>query len=249
MANFWDKKTPYENWIESTGAPIHRGYYIEDCRTVELGYWPARECDAAFIQLAGQEGVTGAYVTEIPPEKTLPTFRVAVDEVVYVLQGRGVASIWAGERPKRIFEWQSHSMFLIPGNYHSQLSNMQGDQSVKLLHCSYLPLAMSVLPDPEIFFKNPLVDYNVLYGGRPAISIQKRKWLLSTNPVRVTGEIFGSATFSPICERGIVSIISSAGAPGATWFGWDSRVRRCLPICRSSPRAPIKRPTVMGPVT
>jgi hypothetical protein len=28
-------------------------------------------------------------------------------------------------------------MFLIPGNYLCQLSNMQGDQSVKLLHCSY----------------------------------------------------------------------------------------------------------------
>ena len=72
-ANFWDKKTPYENWIESTGAPIHRGYYIEDCRTLELGYWAERECDAAFIQLVGQEGVTGAYVTEIPPGKTLWT--------------------------------------------------------------------------------------------------------------------------------------------------------------------------------
>ena len=59
MRNFWDKTTPYEKWIESTGVPIHRGYYIEDCRTVELGYWPERECDAAFIQLAGQEGVTG----------------------------------------------------------------------------------------------------------------------------------------------------------------------------------------------
>ncbi len=30
MANFWDKKTPYESWIESTGVPIHRGYYIEE---------------------------------------------------------------------------------------------------------------------------------------------------------------------------------------------------------------------------
>ena len=58
-ANFWDKKTPYENWIESTGAPIHRGYYIEDCRTVELGYWAERGCDAAFVQLVGQEGVIG----------------------------------------------------------------------------------------------------------------------------------------------------------------------------------------------
>ena len=76
----------------------------------------------------------------------------------------GVASVWAGDRPKKIFEWQSHSMFLIPGNYHCRLSNMQADQPVRLLHCSYLPLAMSVLPDPEIFFDNPQVDFNLLYG-------------------------------------------------------------------------------------
>src|SRR4030095_2548620 len=163
-ANFWDKKTPYEIWIESTGARIHRGYYVEDCRTVELSYWQERECDGAFIQLAGQEVFTAAYVTKIPPGKTLPAFRVAVDEVVYVLQGRGVASIWAGTREKKIFEGQSHAMFLIPGNYYCQLSNMHGDQAVRLLHCSYLPLAMSVLPDPDMFFNNPLVDYHLLYG-------------------------------------------------------------------------------------
>jgi hypothetical protein len=45
-ANFWDKRSPYENWIESSGVPIHRGYYIEDCRGVDLAYWPERECDA-----------------------------------------------------------------------------------------------------------------------------------------------------------------------------------------------------------
>ena len=79
-----------------------------------LATGPERECDAAFIQLVGQEGVTGAYVTEIPPGKTLPSFRVAVDEVVYVLQGRGLASIWAGDRAKKIFEWQSHACFSFP---------------------------------------------------------------------------------------------------------------------------------------
>ena len=89
-ANFWDKKTPYENWIESTGAPIHRGYYIEDCRTLELGYWAERECDAAFIQLVGQEGVTGAYVTEIPPGKDAA-----------VVSRRGGRSCLCLKRPRR----------------------------------------------------------------------------------------------------------------------------------------------------
>ena len=224
-ANFWDNKTPYENWIESTGAPIHRGYYIEDCRTVELGYWPERECDGAFIQLVGQEGVTGAYVTEIPPGKTLPSFRVAVDEVVYVLQGRGVASIWAGDRAKKIFEWQSHAMFLIPGNYHCQLSNMQGDQSVKLLHCSYLPLAMSVLPDPDYFFNNPLVDYNLLYGqgAREVYSEAKVVTLKEPGSARDGRNIWFGNFFADMRAWDRLDHFERRGAGGhVVWVGFPS---------------------------
>ena len=86
----WQRIPPYQRWIESISVPIHRGYYIEDLRKVELGRWEERDCDAAFLELTGQEGVTGAYVTEIAPGKTLPPFRTMVDEAVYVLQGRGI---------------------------------------------------------------------------------------------------------------------------------------------------------------
>ena len=51
----WGRPSAYEEWIASTGVPIHRGYFIEDARTVELGPWPERECNAAFFVLAGQE--------------------------------------------------------------------------------------------------------------------------------------------------------------------------------------------------
>jgi hypothetical protein len=73
MANFWEKTSPYEQWIETLGVPIHRGYSIEDLRTVGLGDWRERQCAAVFM-LAGQEGVTGAYVTEIPPGKDAAAF-------------------------------------------------------------------------------------------------------------------------------------------------------------------------------
>jgi len=154
----------YDRMIESTGLPIHTGYYMEDLRTLELGWWEARQCSAAFLQLTGQEGVTGACVTEIPPGKTLPPFKMAVDEVIYVVQGRGLTNVWADESPKKTFEWQKHSMFSIPANYSYQLCSVQGDQPARLLHCSYLPLAMSVIPNPDFFFKNPIVDLEVLYG-------------------------------------------------------------------------------------
>jgi hypothetical protein len=157
--------SPYEEWIASTGLPIHRGYYVEDVRTVEVGWWPERECNAAFLVLAGQEGVTEARVSEIPPGKTLPPGRFALDEAVYVADGRGLTTIWAGENgPKRSFEWQKHSMFLIPRGHNYQLSSTQGNQPARLLHYNYLPISMNIVPDAKFFFNNTYFDPDVLEG-------------------------------------------------------------------------------------
>ena len=54
------KVSAYTSWIQSTGVPVHRGYFVEDLRTLELGRWDERECNAAFLELAGQEGVSEA---------------------------------------------------------------------------------------------------------------------------------------------------------------------------------------------
>ena len=87
MEDFWNRKSPYDQWVASTGVPVHEGYYIEDVRTVQLGSWNERECDAAFLKLAGQEGITEARVHEIPPGATLPSLRFSFDEAVYVIDG------------------------------------------------------------------------------------------------------------------------------------------------------------------
>lgn len=155
----------YDRWMESKGIPTHRGYFIEDLRTVKLEWWEERQCNAAFMQLVGQEGVTSAWIAEILPGKTLPPVKFALDEIVYVLEGRGTTTVWANEgAPKKTFEWQKHSMFLIPHNYNHQLTNMQGDNVVRLLRYSYLPLAMSAVQDPGFFFDNPYQGADVLYG-------------------------------------------------------------------------------------
>ncbi len=150
------KKFTYDYWMESTGVPIHRGYYVEDLRTLELGWWEERQCVSAFIQLAGQEGVSSARVSEIPPRQTLPPLKFALDEVVYVAAGRGLTTIWYDNSSvKKSFEWQEHSLFMIPNGCTHQLSNMQGDKAVRLLHYNYLPLAMSAIPNPDFFYNNP----------------------------------------------------------------------------------------------
>src|SRR3972149_1616769 len=155
----------YDKWMKSVGIPIHRGYFIEDARTIELGWWEELGCKGAFIELAGQEGISGAWVTEVAPGKTLPPLKFALDEIVYVLDGRGLTTVWQGEgKPKKTFEWQKHSMFLLPHNSSSQMSNAQGDRPARLLHVSYIPIAMMTIQDPKFFFNNPYENLEVLYG-------------------------------------------------------------------------------------
>src|SRR5574341_1398483 len=152
----WSKLFTYDYWIESTAVPIHKGFYVEDLRNLKLGWWEERQCMSGFIQLAGQEGVSSARVTEIPPGETLPPLKFALDEIVYVVAGRGLTTIsYDGSSAKKSFEWQQHSMFLLPHGCTHQLTNMQGDRPVRLLHYSYLPLGLSAVHEPDFFFNNP----------------------------------------------------------------------------------------------
>ena len=146
----------YDQWMQSVGIPVHKGYFIPNLNSLELAWWEDRGCQAAFIQLMGQEGIIEARVSEIPPGESLPPFKLAVDEVVYVLSGRGLTSVWgSNESRRRTVEWQAHSLFLLPRNRFHQFSNTQGDATVRLLHYNYLPLAMSTVADPQFFFNNP----------------------------------------------------------------------------------------------
>jgi hypothetical protein len=147
----------YDNWAEDQadkGVPLYKEYYVEDLRTIPLGAWDLRECDSAIIQFVDMEGVTEARVQEVPAGGSLKPFKMGVDEMVYVLNGRGFASVWSESGAKRDFEWSTRSAFVIPRNSWCQLSNMEGEKPVRLLFFNYLPLGMSVMPDPEFFFNN-----------------------------------------------------------------------------------------------
>jgi len=76
----------------------------------QLGDWDARGHRAAFIQLAGCEGVSEARISEIAPGGKIAPVKFALEEVVYVLQGRGVATVWTDDGPKHSFEWNDHAM-------------------------------------------------------------------------------------------------------------------------------------------
>ena len=151
-------RTPqfYDRWMEAQGIPVYRDYYIEDGRTLELGYWKERGHNAAFLQLAGQEGVSEARITEVPAGGSVPPYKMTLEDVVYVLSGRGVATVWQDGGEKHSFEWTDHAMFRIPGNYWVEYASMSGGQPARLLHYNNMPIAMSAAKDASIFFNTPL---------------------------------------------------------------------------------------------
>lgn len=151
----WTKRFTYDQWMDDQGIPIHRGYYIADLRTAELAWWKARGCNAAFIQLVGQEGVTSTRIIEISPGATLTMPKTAFDEIAYSLNGHGLTSIEGVNGGKSQFEWQPHSMFTIPRHRAYQMTNADGTKPARVLFFNYLPMAMSAVPDPAFYFNNP----------------------------------------------------------------------------------------------
>lgn len=147
----------YDEWMEAQKVPIYHGYFVADIRKIELGMWQERGAPTAFIQLVGQEGVSEARVTEVPAGEVLPPYRMAVEELVYVAQGSGTTTLWdAGQEPEdgHTFEWSDRSLFRVPPHKCRQFANLRGDEPVRLLHYTYLPLAMSVVADPDFFLAN-----------------------------------------------------------------------------------------------
>jgi mannose-6-phosphate isomerase-like protein (cupin superfamily) len=108
------------------GLPVYRGHHVDNLNTLELAPWPERECNAAFLWFQGMEDIHEARVIEVPAAKTSQPSRLALEELVYVVGGRGICNVWAGDRPHKSFEFGPHAIFMIPPNYTYQISNTQG---------------------------------------------------------------------------------------------------------------------------
>src|SRR3954452_1939194 len=109
---YQESTSAYDQWVAAQRIPIHTGYFVDDIRTIEVGWWEPRQCNGAILALAGQEGVSDVHVTEIPAGQSAAPVCMAMDELVYVADGRGLTTISAPGGTSRTFEWQKHSLFM-----------------------------------------------------------------------------------------------------------------------------------------
>ncbi len=151
------QESPYQKWVQEQGIPVIEGMSVDDLNAVELAPWKMTGGNAAFIHLAGAEFTNNGYVGEIPPGAALKPCKHLYEEFIFVLSGRGAASVWIDPARKRSFEWQARSLFAIPLNASYQLFNTSGSEPARYYAVTTAPLMLDLLHNRRFIFDNEFV--------------------------------------------------------------------------------------------
>jgi mannose-6-phosphate isomerase-like protein (cupin superfamily) len=179
-------KPPYEDWLEREGLPVYRGFHMDDLRSLSVEPWPRLGARGAYMVLEGTDEQEGAYILEISPGKTTRPERHLFEEVVYVLQGQGAASVWIERGKKQTFEWHAGSLFSPPLNAWHQLFNGSGSEPARLVGITGAPVMINHLRDPDCVFHNSHIFRDRYAGEEDYFSGKRRsvgKRLCETNLV------------------------------------------------------------------
>ncbi|MFQ5682754.1 MAG: cupin domain-containing protein [Candidatus Binatia bacterium] len=166
VENVMDNIPYYDKWQTKEGLPIIKGYFVEDLRTVPLGWWARIGGDATFINMEGAGVATGAYVCEIAPGKSLEPQRHIYEELLYVLRGRGATTIWNDKGAKQTFEWHEGSLISLPLNAWHQHFNGQGNEAVRLFSVNNMPIIFNTFHNEDFIFSTPY-DFTDRFNGEP----------------------------------------------------------------------------------
>lgn len=144
----------YNQWQQTQGIPIHRGFFIEDLRNVELSPWGLNGGLGAFINLDGAGETNDAYVCEIPAGGQLKPQNHLYEEMVFIIEGHGATSVWQKPGKKHTFEWRPGSLFAIPLNARYQHFNGQGNAPVKYFAVTNAPFMINLFHNLDFIFNN-----------------------------------------------------------------------------------------------
>jgi len=156
----------YDKWQLGEGIPVIKTFFVQDLKKVDLKPWDRIGGNGAFINMEGAEGATGAYVSEIAPEKKLNPIRHLYEDLHFVLKGRGATTIWNDKGVKQTFEWQEGSLFALPLNAWYQHFNGSGDEPARFFSVNSMPIVFNLFHDPDFIFNTPR-DFTDRFDGDP----------------------------------------------------------------------------------
>jgi uncharacterized RmlC-like cupin family protein len=176
----------YEQWQEAEGVPVYQSYYVDSMYTLELGPWARKGGKGAYLNLAYQYE-DDAMIMEIPPGGQLNPEHHMFEALIFVLTGRGAATVWGPGVPKRTFEWQRGSLFSPPLNMTYQLYNTSGTEPARLL-------AVTRQPKMFEFFRSADFIYNCDWSFKERFSGQDNYF---TDPGHRMQRLFWKTNFVP----------------------------------------------------
>ena len=158
------EKSPYKAWLMGQGCPVTDTLSVTDVGALPVEPWGNTGARAHFLNLVGSGGVDDCWVLEIPPGGQIKPMHHLFDKMVYIISGRGAASVWVEGKARQTFEWQQGSLFGIPLNAWHEFYNGSGNEPVRFLAVTMAPLMMTLNPDHDFIFENPYVFANVYNG-------------------------------------------------------------------------------------
>jgi len=149
----WNRpNSPYDNFMESEGIPIHRGIGVHRVQDLPLRDWKRTGGKGTFIQLYGTEGLWGCYVVEVPGAGALLPEHHMYEEIYLVVEGRGTTEVWVeGTVKKHQFEWQTGSLFSIPMNAWHRVINARSTPAL-LLAATTAPNMINLVRNIDFIF-------------------------------------------------------------------------------------------------
>jgi len=149
----WNRpNSPYDNFMESEGIPIHRGIGVHRVQDLPLRDWKRTGGKGTFIQLYGTEGLWGCYVVEVPGAGALLPEHHMYEEIYLVVEGRGTTEVWVeGTVKKHQFEWQTGSLFSIPMNAWHRVINARSTPAL-LLAATTAPNMINLVRNTDFIF-------------------------------------------------------------------------------------------------
>jgi oxalate decarboxylase/phosphoglucose isomerase-like protein (cupin superfamily) len=151
------KVDTYQEWQEAQRIPVHKGFFIQDLRKLEVGPWDLKGGSGAFVNLEGTGSTNDGYVCEIPPGKQLKPQKHLYEEMVYILDGHGATSVWQKDGKKHTFEWHPGSLFAVPLNARYQHFNGQGNAPVRYFAVTNAPFMLNLFHNLDFIFENDFV--------------------------------------------------------------------------------------------
>jgi mannose-6-phosphate isomerase-like protein (cupin superfamily) len=158
-----ERVDPYRDWREKEDTRLQGGIYVRDMKQIEVSDWPRYGVKGALMYLDGDDS-NDEHIIEIPPGKGTNPVHHMYDAAIYVVQGRGTASVWYDEKKKRMFEWGEGSFFVLPTNITYQFFNVSGTEPARFFAVTNLPETLRRWKSVDFIFNCPF-EFNDRYSG------------------------------------------------------------------------------------